>query len=131
MKENKFLKVIYVMAFVSIFFPWFTFNAQMTGYTHGWLYLDWFIVQMMLIGIYLFRKKKSQLLCVLAELSAFINLVVMVLVFGLWQGRANIILGFQWRDGLITAQPGYWIAAVLFVTLFVMLQVDLVKKEPR
>ena len=129
MKEKKWLKIIYVLTFVSIFLPWFTFNAQMTGYTHGWLYLDWFVVQMIFIGIYLFGKKKSRALMILAEAGAVMNLVAMVLVFGLWQGRANIILGFQWRDGLITAQPGYWVAAALFITLFVLLQVDLLKKE--
>ena len=127
LKEKKGLKILYLLALGSIFLPWFTFDAKMMGYRHGWLYLDWFAVQNIIIGIYSFGKKRGRVFTFLTEVSLFMNLVALVLVFRLWQGRANIILGFQWRDGFITAQPGYWISVVLFLALFVMFQKNVLK----
>lgn len=129
MKEKKALKIIFILSVISLFLPWFTFNAKVMGYCWGWQFLSWFVIPVVIIAAYLFASKKSMILQVLAEVGTFVNLVSLVIAFGKWEEKKNINTGFQWNDGLHTAQIGFWISAVLFLTFFVLFQYDLFKKK--
>lgn len=66
-----------------------------------------------------------------AALCALLNLCAIVAAAGKWMERANIDGGFLLRRGLSGAQPGYWISAVLFLGVFLLLQYHLWKSRKK
>ena len=124
MNRKRVLKTLYILAVLSVFLPWFTYNPDVMGYCWGYAFLRWLLIPLMVIGIYLFSKR-SQLMILLSELSLIASLAVLVVAFGRWQEVCNIQAGFHWADGFKTAQIGYWISLGLFVTMFSWFQIDL------
>lgn len=123
MKAKEALKTVYILSCISLFLPWFTYNAKMMGYCWGFRFLIWFIIPMGIIGAFVFAGKRADFLSVLAELSSAVNIGILVFAFGRWQESSNIIAGFQWKDGFRTATPGFWISALLFILLFAFIQI--------
>lgn len=124
MKRKRVLKTLYILAVLSVFLPWFTYNPDVMGYCWGYAFLGRLLLPLAVIGIYLFGKR-SHLMLLLSELSLIVSLSVLVVAFGQWQEVCNIQPGFHWADGFKTAQIGYWISLGLFVTMFSWFQIDL------
>ena len=127
MKLKKFLRILFLLCVFSLCLPWFTYNAKVMGYRWGVLFAKWYALPFVLIGIYLFKEKKSEIAALLAEISAIANLAISVVLFGRWQELCNIAAGFRWGDGFRTAQAGFWAAAGLMLVFFVAFQVEFCK----
>ncbi len=118
-------KAVYVLSALSVFLPWFTYNPQVMGYRWGFMFLPWMAVPVVVTGFYVFARGRRLPLVILAEISTTLNIAILAVAFGGWQEFANIAPGFQWSDGFHTATFGYWVSALLFLTQFVLLQVDI------
>ncbi len=129
MKDRLYLRTAYILSVLSIFLPWFTYNPKVMGYCWGYRFLPWMAVPLVITALYVFSREQKLPLAILAELGAAANLGILVVVLGSWQEFANIIDGFQWKDSLHTATVGYWISAMLFLTQFVLLQVNVCNKN--
>ncbi len=129
MRKNWLLQFVYVLTAFSLALPWFTYDAKMMGYCWGFRFLHWMAVPMAATALYVFSIEKKTIKAILAEISTVVNLGILVIAFGRWQEFSNIVEGFQWNDGLHTATVGYWISAVSFLTLFVLLQWDIMMKN--
>ena len=125
MKTRNHLKVLYLLAALTLCLPWFTYNADVMGYRFGFAFLKWFAVPMALLAVCLFRPKWSKAMTVLAELAQLGNFAALVCALGFWQQVCNIKSGFHLLEGVKTAQAGYWMAVVAFVLLFVCYQIEL------
>ena len=123
MKKKAALKTIYIFSCISVFLPWFTYNAKMMGYCWGFRFIPMLFVPLLLTGIFTFSCKHRDLFAVLAEISSAINIVILIFIFGRWQQYSNIIAGFQWADGFRTATPAYWLSALQFLLLFIFVQI--------
>lgn len=128
MKKKDLLYSVFVMFVLSIFLPWFTFNAKIMGYCWGYNFLKWMIVPVIIIVIYLFQEH-SKMFIVLSELSLVSILTTYVIAFGRWQEICNISSGFQWDEGLHTATAGYWVSLSLYLCFTVILQVQMFGKK--
>lgn len=128
MEQKKNSVGLYVLCVFSLLLPWFTYNPDVMGYCRGYAFLKWFLVPMVVIGIYLLSMKKSKAHFLLCECSLVTNLAVLVVALGRWQETCNIQSGFHWEDGFRTALPTYWISAALFLILFVVFQVESFRK---
>ena len=122
MKAKTGLFVSYVLQIVSLFLPWFTYNAHVMGYCWGTQYVFYFLIPLILIGIYLFSMRTGIVHIILAEFGSIMYIILLVLVFGNWQEGRNIVSGFHWADGFRTAQPGFWLAVAAEVFTFVFIQ---------
>ncbi len=128
MKMKRLLKVLFLLSAASLLLPWFTYNPRIMGYCWGFAFAKWYAVPMVMTGVYLYILPNGKLAAFLAELSVGMNLWICVIAFGRWQEAANIAAGYRWSDGLRTAQPGFWIAAGLFLALFAVFQFEFGKK---
>lgn len=131
MKEKTGIFIPYVCMVISLFLPWFTYDARMMGYCWGTQYVLYFLIPLVLVGLYLFSAKSNWLHIILAEFGAVMNLVLLVLIFGTWQEGRNIVAGFHWRDGFETAQPAFWCAAASGLCVFAFLQQHIFRKKER
>lgn len=131
MNQKIHLTAIYILSVLSIFLPWFTYNPDVMGYCWGFQFLKWMILPLLIIGVFLFRIQSGKLLFFLAEMSIIAILAIFVMALGRWQEICNIIEGFQWKDGLHTALPTFWISAGLFLLFFILLQQAHFKKAVR
>ena len=122
MKKKTGLFVFYILQIVSLFLPWFTYNAKVMGYCWGTQYIIYFLIPIILVGIYLFSVRIRIVHVIFAEFGAIMNIILLVLIFGTWQEGRNIVAGFRWGDGFRTAQLGFWVAAACSVVMFVLLQ---------
>lgn len=125
MKRKMHLQILFGLTVVSVFLPWFTYNAKVMGYCWGFQFLKWMAVPLLLTAAYLFAPKLRKELLPLAECGMLVNMGVVASALGCWQTVCNITSGFHWKDGLHTALPTYWIAAALFLIFFVVFQADL------
>lgn len=128
MKRKMLFYGSFILFVLSIFLPWFTFNAKMMGYCWGYQFLKWLIVPLLIIVIYLFQEQ-SKMFAVLSELSLIAILATYVIAFGRWQETCNIAPGFQWDEGFYTATAGYWISVLMFLSFSVVMQFMLFKKK--
>lgn len=122
MKEKTNIFVVYILQIVSMFLPWFTYNAKVMGYCWGIQYILYFLLPLAMVASFLFSRSPNLVQIILAEFGSVMNLVLLILVFGTWQEGRNIIEGFHWRDGFRTAQPAFWCAAICAVLVFAFLQ---------
>ena len=127
------LKILFALSVLSLWLPWFTFNARMMGYRYGVMFWPWFVQYIVLVGAALFSNTVGRWRVVgwVAGVSALLNLCAIVAAAGKWMERANIDGGFLLRRGLSGAQPGYWISAVLFLGVFLLLQYHLWKSRKK
>ena len=125
MNASKHLKALFFLTLVTFCLPWFTYNANVMGYRHGIVFLKWFLIPMLMLALCLFWPKKSVAMIILGELVQIVNFAELACALGLWQQVCNIKSGFQWLEGIRTAQPGYWAAVCFFVLLFLNYQVEL------
>lgn len=123
-----FIRIFFIVCTLSLFLPWFTYNASIMGYRFGFTFIKLFAIPLLVIGVYLFVPKANKTLLVAAEFGAAANLAVLVAAFGLWQEICNIKGGFQLLDGLHTALPGFWISALLFSLFFLLFQGEFWKR---
>lgn len=123
------LRGLYVLSVLSVFLPWFTYDAKMMGYCCGYNFLKWLLIPLIIIAAYLIKREHSTILLVFAEFSMIANLVTLVIAFGRWQETRNIITGFHWEDGFHTAMPTYWISVAIFVAFFVLFQCVVLKNR--
>lgn len=128
MKDKAHLIGIYLLSLISVFLPWFTYNASVMGYCWGFYFLKWLALPLGMIALYLFAPKSNKAFLFLAEAGSIANLVILVIAFGKWQEVCNINSGFHWKDGLHTALPTYWISAALFLIFFAVFQADLLAR---
>ena len=122
MKKKHGLFIAYVLFIISLFLPWFTYNAKVMGYCWGTQYILYFLIPLAAVGAYLFCEQPGLVRILLAEFGSVMCIVLLVIVFGTWQEGRNIIAGFHWRDGFRTAQPAFWFAAACAVLVLVLLQ---------
>lgn len=127
MRAIKYLKVLLMLAALSLCLPWFTYNAKVMGYCHGYAFLKLFLVPVVVIGVCLFYPKREILPILMAEISLLACFFILIYAFGFWQEVCNIQAGAQWRDGFRTVQPGFWTSACFFILLFICFQIELVK----
>ena len=125
MKARKYLKVLYLLSVLSLCLPWFTYNANVMGYRFGFVFLSWFAVPLALLAGCLFWPKWNTGMVILGELAHLGNFAALFCALGFWQQVCNIKAGFWLAEGIYTAQPGYWIAVVTFILLFVSNQIEL------
>lgn len=127
LRKIKFTKVIFLLACVCIFLPWFTWNAKMMGYCWGFDFLLDLSAPLFIIGIFLFLGDRSKWLAVLTEACAVLLLAEAVLALGRWQIVFNITS--SWNFQVEAALPGYWFSLAVFSALFIVLQVELFRKK--
>ena len=118
------LKIFYVLGILSFLLPWFTYDASIMGYRRGYIFLFLFLIPVILIGFCLFLNKPNRLFRILAQISMVWNLICMVIALGIWQEVCNIKSGFHLLEGIKTAQPGFWFAAVVNIALFILYQIN-------
>lgn len=125
------LKILFVLSVLSLWLPWFTFNAKMTGYRYGVMFWPWFVQYIVLVGAALFSNGvgRRPVAGWVAVSSALLNLCAMVAAAGKWMERANIDGGFHLWTGLRTARAGYWISAALFLGVFLLLGYHLLSRK--
>lgn len=117
----------FLMFILSIFLPWFTFNAKIMGYCWGWHFLKYFAVPILVIIVYLIQGK-GKAFSVLAEFAVVTIFSVYVLAFVRWQELFHIAPGFQWMEGFYTATVGYWVSFALFLLFSVLFQIKIFRK---
>lgn len=127
MTKRKYVKVLYLLTVLTLFLPWFTYNARVMGYRFGFAFLKWFAVPMVFLALSLFSPGRNRFMIILAELAHLGNFAALFCALGFWQQVCNIKSGFHLLEGLKTAQVGYWIAVVSFSALFVSYQIELVR----
>lgn len=118
----------FILLVLSVFLPWFTFNAKMMGYCWGFQFLKWLAVPLVVITVYLFQEK-SKMYAVLCEVSLIAIAAAYVVAFGRWQEVCNIAPGFQWNEGLYTATAGYWVSVLLFMVFSAVIQFSIWKRN--
>lgn len=128
-KSENALRGIYVLTILSLLLPWFTYNASIMGYCWGYLFLSYFLIPILISGLYLFRFRGNLIWGFLCRICAVVNLGILIYALGHWQTLCNIRDGFQLMDGLRTAQSGFWLAAVFHISFFVMVFVSLFSKK--
>lgn len=131
MKSSKHLKVLFFLTVITLFLPWFTYNAKVMGYCYGYSFWKWFLLPVVIIGIFLIYPKRAAALTLLAQISQLSCFFILVYAFGFWQEVNNIRAGAQWLDGFHTVQPGFWVSVGFFVLFFVSFQIDQVKGDSR
>lgn len=129
MREKKFLKILFILSCILIFSPWFTYNAKMMGYCWGWEFLKFMLIPQIIIAKYLFFTNNNKLLLVISELAMLTNMGILVVAFCSWQNLHNIVDGFRWKDGLYTAQPTFWLTAVVYIVFFIVFQIELYRNK--
>lgn len=122
MNRKTTLFVPYIVFAVSLFLPWFTYNPKVMGYCWGTQYLLYFLIPMVFVGIYVFCEKQNIFRILLGEFGVIMCLLLLLVVLGTWQEGRNIVAGFRWRDGLRTAQPGFWLSAGCCALMFALMQ---------
>ena len=123
------LKLLYVLSVLSLFLPWFTYNASIMGYCRGIEFLPFFLIPFCIFAFFLFKFRGSTLWGVLCQASALADVGILVYILGFWQKHHNIRDGFQLTDGLHTAQAGFWLAVGLHTTFLILLTVSLLGKR--
>ena len=131
MKASKRLKALFCLTLFALCLQWFTYNAKVMGYRYGFAFIKWFLIPPVLLALCLFWPKRNRILIVLGEVAHIANFTAMITVLGLWQQVCNIKFGFHWREGIRTAQPGYWVAFGFFVIFFVCFQIELIKDSSK
>ena len=126
MKIRIVTSTLFVLLILSIFTPWFTYNATMMGYCWGFHFLKWLFLPLFLIGLFLFINRFRPLLWVLAEISLLATIPIYIRAFGRWQEVFHIITGDQWADGFHTAQPGYWFSVFMLLIFLIVFHLWLV-----
>ena len=126
MKASKYLKLMFVLTLLTLCLPWFTYNAKVMGYRYGFAFLNWFLMPAAALAVCLFWPGRKLPLVVLGEFALLGNFVALVCALGLWQQVCNIKPGFQWMEGVRTAQPGYWMAVCFFVLFCGCFQIELI-----
>ena len=127
MNASKHLKVLFALTLLTLCLPWFTYNAKVMGYCHGYAFMKWFIVPLALVGLCVFYPRRKTLLILLAEAGQLASFFDFAFAFGYWQQVCNIRAGAQWLEGFHTVQPGYWVSVCFFVLFFVSFQIELMK----
>lgn len=123
------LNIVFLLFVCSFLLPWFTYDAQIMGYRHGYIFFSWFIIQLVIIALNLTNKIRGSVAVIVTELCLLANFAALIVAFGRWQEVCNIVGGWQWADGFYTAQPGFWIATGLSVLFFLLFQYDLWKRR--
>lgn len=123
------LKLLYVLSVLSLFLPWFTYNASIMGYCRGFEFLPFFLIPFCISALFLFKFRGSTLWGVLCQASALADVGILVYILGFWQKYRNIRDGFQLTDGLHTAQAGFWLAVGLHTAFLILLTVSLLGKR--
>ena len=127
MKATKRLKALFVLTWLTLCLPWFTYNASVMGYRYGFAFIKWFLLPLGVIALCLFWPKRDAVMIALGEAAHIANFIAIITALGLWQQVCNIKSGFHWLEGIHTAQPGYWVAFGFFVIFFACFQIELTK----
>ena len=104
----------YILFFLSLLLPWFTYNASVMGYCWGTAFAKWYLIPLFIFGMHLFVFPDSKPMLALSKLCIAAFVCIYIFAFGRWQEVCNISSGFQWSDGLHTAMPTFWISAAVF-----------------
>lgn len=128
MKEKGHVLGSFLLFVLTVFLPWFTFDAKIMGYCWGWHFFKYLAVPIIVIAIYLLQGK-GKMFMVLAELASAIILAVYVIAFGRWQEYFHIAPGFQWMEGFYTATAGYGLSLSMFLLFSVLLQIQVFCKK--
>lgn len=126
MKKLSPSKILFCMACVCIFLPWFSWNPRVMGYCRGLSFIPELALPMIIIALYLFAGSRSARLAVLAEISAVVMVSVVISAVGFWQQVFNMVGGFKLSMKPIL--PTYWFSLAVYVLLFAALQVRIFRK---
>ncbi len=113
-------KTVFILAVISVFLPWFTYNSDMMGYFYGFYFLDCLAVPLIIMALDVFGVVKDKRFKVLSVVASPAYIVIWILTGLVWQERANIIGGLHPEDLLYTAIFGYWVSGALMIINFVM-----------
>lgn len=119
-------KIVFILACLCVFLPWFTWNAKMTGYCWGFYFVLELAAPMVVIGVYLGSGSRGKWFAALTELSSLLVIAIAVTAMGRWQIRCNIT--GVWEFAPETAQPTYWFSLVAFAALFAAIQFEVFKR---
>ena len=124
-KSEHVLKGLFVLTFLSLFLPWFTFDASIMGYCWGCRFIPFFLIPTCISALFLFKFRNSTVWGILCQISMLANLGNLIFALGYWERFCNIREGFHLLDGLHTAQPGYWLSLCLHIAFYVLFQITL------
>ncbi len=119
----------YILFVLSLLLPWFSYNPQVMGYCHGYGFLPWLALPMLVLAAGILCRAGKGPRIALCELGLLGMLAVLVWALGGWQQVSNIRSGFWLQEGLATARVGYWVSCALYLLLAVMTQVFLIKGQ--
>ena len=112
-------RVSIVLAFLSFFLPWFTFNAEMTGYYLGTNALAFALIPFVIVFTYLYKIPDSRWFKVLTGVCLFSILFIVVASFFTWH-IPNITGELNFSTSLHAALPPFWISLILVVTAVIL-----------
>lgn len=126
MKKLTFPQSIFCLSGLSLFLPWFTWDADMMGYCFGFHFVLFLAVPWLTLGVYLWSESVGRVFSAIAEFCAVALVDIVVLTIGGWQKLSNICS--HWRFQLAPVLPGYWLALALFIALFIATQFKIFKE---
>lgn len=116
MTEIKACKMLFALCVVALVLPWFTYSSRVMGYCWGAGFYIYFLIPMALVAYHLFGNGAKAL----GVLGCAGNIAALIYSLGIWQEHHNIRGGYHFTDGVRTATACFWIAAALYVLLFVL-----------
>ena len=129
MKKIPPYKILFCLACICIFLPWFSWNPKVTGYCWGFDFILELALPMLIISFCIFSGGGSVWLAVLTEIFAIAMVAVVILAAGTWQQVFNISGGLKFSMRPIL--PTYRFSLAVYVLLFAALQVRIFRKSGR
>jgi len=115
-KHHTVSRVLFCLGVISLLFPWFTYNAKVMGYCHGYAFFRWLVIPLGVCAISIFGSSRLSG-SFLSEAAVLCCCIMILLAPGRWQEISNIRAGFHWAEGLRTAVITYWLSLGLFGSL--------------
>lgn len=120
MRKISFDKIIFCLACVCVFLPWFTWNARVMGYCWGFDFILELAVPLFVIAFFLFSDSRNKILIIVTELCSVLLLVFTVLAIGMWQ--KYFFMASSWKFDIEPVMPTYWISLSVYILLFSAVQ---------
>lgn len=116
MKKRNAVKLLSVLACLSLLLPWFSWNPGVMGYCYGFDFALFLGVPLLGAGGYLWWSPAGRGFGVLAGACAVLVVAGTVLAIGYWQILWNMT--GQWKFMLKPVLPGYWVSLAVYIALF-------------
>lgn len=127
MKKISFDKLLFYLACVCVFLPWFTWDAKMMGCCWGFDFVLGLAIPLLVIALFLYSEPRTKLLIIITEICAVLLVVVAIIAIGAWQN--SFFMASSWNFDLAPGLPTYWISLAVFVLLFIAVQFQVFSKN--